>query len=161
MPTATTTGVQLRSELGDFSSIICFRALANGLQEALGEKAALIATVAAGRARGKKLASDLGLAGTMPSLDKATELMKQALGPDGTKLCLIDRIEKVENGFRVYCRETICSAGEAQGSTKTMSFTLGAIQGAVESMMNQRLRATQVESVLRGSSHDVVELLVF
>ncbi len=160
MSTATLVSPQLRSELGDFNSIICFRALANGLEEALGEKAALIATIAAGRARGKKLAIELGLAGTMPSLDLATQLMQKALGPEGTKLCLIDRIEEVENGYRVYCCETICSSGEPEGCSRTMSFTLGAIQGAVESMMGKRLRGTQVESVLRGSSHDVVELLV-
>jgi hypothetical protein len=160
MSTATLVGPQLRSELGDFSSIICFKALANGLEEALGEKAALIATIAAGRVRGKNLATELGLAGTTPSLDLATQLMQKALGPDGTKLCLIDRIEEVENGYRVYCHETICSSGEAQGSSRTMSFTLGAIQGAIESMMGKRLRGTQVESVLRGGSHDVVELSI-
>ncbi len=160
MSTATLVSSQLRSELGDFSSIICFRALANGLEEALGEKAALIATIAAGRARGKSLAAELGLAGTMPDLELATQLMQKALGPDGTKLCLIDRIEEVENGYRVYCRETICSSGELQGSSRTMSFTLGAVQGAIESMMGKRLRGVQVESVLRGSTHDVVELSV-
>jgi hypothetical protein len=160
MSTATLVSPQLRSELGDFSSIICFRALANGLEEALGEKAALIATIAAGRVRGKNLAIELGLAGTNPSVAVAAQLMRKALGPEGTRLCIIDRIEEVDNGYRVYCRETICSSGEPQGSSRTMSFTLGAIQGAIESMMGKRLRGTQVESVLRGSSHDVVELSV-
>jgi hypothetical protein len=41
-----------------------------------------------------------------------------------------------------------------------MSFTLGAIQGALESMMNKRLRGKQIESVLRGGTHDVVEFEV-
>lgn len=160
MSTATLTDKPLRTELGDFSSIICFRALASGLEEALGEKAALIATIAAGRARGKDLATSLGLAGSNPDLAKATMLMQQALGPEGTKLCLIDKIEAVDSGYRVYCRETICSAGEPEGSSRTMSFTLGAIQGALEAMMNKRLRGKQVESVLRGGSHDVVEFEV-
>ena len=47
---------QLRTELGDFSSIICFRALVVGTEEALGEKAAAIALIAAGRSRGKQVA---------------------------------------------------------------------------------------------------------
>jgi len=140
------------------NSILCFKALANGLEEALGPKAALISIIAAGRARGKQLAADLGLAGTNPELEKATLLMQKALGAEGTRLCLIDKIEATETGFRVYCRETICSSGEPQGSSRTMSFTLGAIQGALESMMSQRLRGTQVESVLRGSTHDVIQL---
>ena len=159
MSTATLTK-DLRTELGDFSSIVCFRALAHGLQEALGEKAALIATIAAGRARGRDLAESLGLAGTEPDLAKATLLMQQALGSDGTKLCLIDKIEAVDAGYRVYCRETICSSGEPQGSSRTLSFTLGALQGALESMMKKRLRGKQIESVLRGGTHDVVEFEV-
>ena len=150
----------LRPELGDFVSIIGFRALLNGLQEAVGEKTALVVAIAAGRLRGKELTESLGLAGTEPDLHKATFSLQQALGVDGTKLCLIDKIEVLDKGYRVYCRETICSAGEAQGSTATLSFTLGAIQGALESMMNKRLRGKQVESVLRGGSHDVVEFEV-
>lgn len=42
MTNATLTETQLRSELGDFNSITCFKALISGLEEALGEKAALI-----------------------------------------------------------------------------------------------------------------------
>jgi hypothetical protein len=74
MSTATlsTATKNLRTELGDFSSIICFRALVTGLQEALGEKAALIAVIAAGRARGRGLAQSLDLAGTEPDLARAT-----------------------------------------------------------------------------------------
>jgi hypothetical protein len=106
------------------------------------------------------LAESFGLAGTEPELDKVTLSLQQALGPNGTKFCLIDKIESIDNGYRVYCRETIGSAGEAQGSTGTLSFTLGAIQGALESMMNKRLRGKQVESVLRGGSHDVLEFEV-
>ncbi len=147
----------LRPLLGDFSSIICFRALVNGLEEALGPKAALISTIAAGRVRGRKLAAELGLTASKPDLLQATLLMQKALGPDGTKLCLIDKIEAIETGYKVYCRETICSAGEAQGSSTILSFTMGAIQGALESMMTQRLRGTQIESVLRGGSYDVIQ----
>ena len=63
-------GNDLRPELGDFVSIIGFRALLDGLQEALGEKAALITAISAGRARGREVAESLGLAGiarTRPS----------------------------------------------------------------------------------------------
>ncbi len=158
--TISTTTENLRTELGDFSSIICFRALVTGLQEALGEKAGSIAAIAAGRARGRGVAQSLDLAGTEPDLPRATLYMQQALGVNGTKLCLIDKIEAVDNGYRVYCRETICSAGEAQGSSRMLSFTLGAIQGALESMMSKRLRGKQIESVLRGGTHDVVEFEV-
>lgn len=161
MSTATTMSAPLRPELGEFNSIICFKALISGLSEALGPKAAMIAAVAAGRARGKKLVSELGLTATSPALDYATALLQKALGIDGTKLCLIDKIEAIEGGYQVYCRETICSAGEDQGAATTLSFTQGAIQGALESMMKQRLRGTQVESVLRGGTHDVIKFEIF
>jgi hypothetical protein len=51
----------LRKELGNFNSIICFKAAITGMKEALGEKATAIALTTAGRARGKKLAEELGL----------------------------------------------------------------------------------------------------
>ena len=52
---------QLRPELGDFSSIVCFRAVVTGIEEALGEKAALISLIAAGRVRGKQVAQAKGI----------------------------------------------------------------------------------------------------
>ncbi|WOD38136.1 hypothetical protein [Nodosilinea sp. E11] len=158
MASTTLTETQFRSELGDFSSIVCFKALISGLEEALGEKAAYISVVAAGRLRGKTLVTELGLAGQKPDLAAAAIAMNQALGKEGTRLCIVDKIEAFDDGYRVYCRETVCSAGEPQGASTTLSFTLGAIQGALETMMEKRLRGTQVESVLRGSQHDIVEL---
>lgn len=160
MPTTILADTYLRSELGDFNSIVCFKALIKGLEEALGPKAALIAAVAAGRLRGKKLIADLGLTDKRPELKTATGLIRKALGEEGTRLCIIEKIETIEGGYQVYCRETVCSAGEEQGSSVGLSFTLGAVQGAVEAMMGERLRGTQVESVLRGSNYDVVELKV-
>lgn len=151
---------KLRSELGDFISIIGFRSLLKGLREAVGEKTALVVAIAAGRARGRELADSFGLAGKEPELDKITSCLQQALGINGTRFCLIDKIEAIDDGYRVYCRETIGSAGEAQGSTGKLTFTLGTIQGTLESIMNKRLRGKQVESVLLGGTHDVIEFEV-
>ncbi|MEM9004123.1 MAG: hypothetical protein AAGE59_11445 [Cyanobacteria bacterium P01_F01_bin.86] len=150
----------LRTELGDFSSIVCFKALVTGVQEALGEKTALIALSAAGRQRGKQLVASLGLSGANNSLEETTAIIKKVLGEKGTRLCLIDSIERLEapkSGFRVACRETICSSGEKPGSSVELSYTLGAVQGALEATFGVRLRGKQVESVLRGSTQDVME----
>lgn len=117
-----------------------------------------ISAIAAGRLRGKNLVYELGLAESKPDLQTATAAMSKALGREGTRLCIIDKIEATDTGYRVFCRETVCSAGEPQGSSRTLSFTLGAIQGALEAMMGQRLRGSQVESVLRGSQYDVIAL---
>ena len=149
----------LRSELGDFNSIVCFRAVVIGIENALGPRAATIALVAAGRARGKQLATELGLSAATQNLDEVQAMMDSALGIQGTRLCIIDKIESVEEGnIRVYCRETVCSSGEAPGSERNLSYTMGAVQGVLEEVTGKRLRGKQVASVLRGDTHDVVEL---
>lgn len=150
----------IRPELGDFSSVVCFKALVIGVQEALGEKAGFIALTSAGRQRGKQLAASLGLTNSNYPLEEAAELMKKALGEKGTRLCIIDSVERKDNVFRVACRETICSSGEESGSETILSYTMGAIQGTLEAMFGLRLRGKQVESVLRGSTQDVVEFTV-
>jgi hypothetical protein len=131
MSSATLTAI--RPELGDFSSIVCFKALVVGVENALGEKAAAIALISAGRDRGKDL------------------------GKDGTRLCIINKIEEDGEVIRVYTSETICSGGEPQGSARKLSYTQGAIQGALEALTGSRLRGQQTESVLRGGNFDVIE----
>lgn len=144
-----------RSELGEFSSIICFKAVVTGAEEALGEKAAMITLIAAGRSRGKQLAEQLGL--TVGSMENLVPALQKALGKDGTRLCIVDKIDNEGDSIKVYCRETICSAGEPEGSPRKLTFTLGAIQGVMEHVTGKRLRGKQIESVLRGGSYDVIE----
>jgi hypothetical protein len=146
----------IREELSDYSSIVCFKALAVGIEEALGEKAASIALISAGRQRGKSLAASLGLTDQNPGWDQVTVLLQKALGSEGTRLCIVDKITADGDTFQVFCRETICSAMEEPGSARTLSYTLGAVQGAIEEITGQRLRGKQVESVLRGGNADVI-----
>ena len=148
-----------RTELGNFSSIVCVKAIVVGVEEALGDKAAAIALMAAGRQRGKKLAEELSLVnkGTEMSLEQVREIANQALGKDGTRLCLVDKIVYEGESYKVYTRETICSAGELEGSSRQCTFTLGAIQGFLEAFLGKRLRGQHTQSVLRGDTHDVLE----
>jgi len=147
----------MRNELGEFSSIVCFKAVVTGAEEALGEKAAAIALISAGRNRGRQLAEQIGVKGKSISHEDLVPLLQKALGKDGTRLCIVDKIDETDASIKVYCRETICSAGEPEGSPRKLTFTLGAIQGVLEQIQGKRLRGKQTESVLRGSSHDVVE----
>lgn len=156
---STPAANQLRTELGDFSSIVCFRALVVGIEEALGEKAAAIALIAAGRNRGKQVAEQLGLTG-QGITDDMIPILQKALGKDGTRLCMVDKVAPVGEAIVVHCRETICSAGESQGSPRKLTFTLGAIQGVLEQVTGKRLRGKQTGSVLQGNSHDVIEFEV-
>ncbi len=157
---AIPTSFDIREHLGDFSSIACFKAVVTGIEEALGEKAAAIALIAAGRKRGKSLAASLGLSNSSMDWDEVTQLLQSAIGERGTRLCLVNKIEANGDTFRVYCQETICSSQESQGSDRTLTYTLGVLQGAIEEITGKRLQGKQVESVLRGSSYDVVEFSI-
>lgn len=152
----------LRPELGDFSSIIFLKAIIIGVEDAIGEKTAAIAMMSAGRQQGKSLAQERNLAdkGISISLEQIREMLNQILGKDGTRLCLIDKIEKEGELYKVYCKETFCSAGELEGSSRMCTYTLGAIQGFLEVLLNKRLQGKQTESVLRGSSYDLLEYSV-
>lgn len=147
----------LREQLGDFSSIICLKAIIVGMEDALGEKATAISLIAAGRARGKKLAQDLGLNNSATSLNEAAEKLAWALGPNGTRLLVLDRIEQESDVIKAYVRETVCSAGEPIGSQRKCTFTLGAVWGALEALTGNRLQGKHTGSVLRGSDYDVFE----
>ncbi|HAA32161.1 MAG TPA: hypothetical protein DCE56_36235 [Cyanobacteria bacterium UBA8553] len=151
-----------RKELGSFSSIICFKAVVVGTEEALGEKAAAIALIAAGRQRGKQLAEELGLTNKVAevSIEDVQDRVRNALGKDGTRLCVVDKIVQDGDVYKVYTRETVCSSGESEGSSRKCTFTLGAVQGFLESYIGKRLRGQHTESVLRGGSHDVLEYTI-
>ncbi|MBE9233612.1 hydrocarbon-binding protein [Cuspidothrix issatschenkoi LEGE 03284] len=151
----------LRKELGDFNSIVCFKAAITGMEEALGEKATAIALTTAGRARGKKLAQELGLGGSSFSLDDAANKLKQALGKEGTCLCIVEKIVADSELIKVYTSETLCSAGEPPNSPRKCTFTMGAVWGAIEELIGKRLKGTHTESVLRGGTHDVFEFTPF
>jgi predicted hydrocarbon binding protein len=146
-----------RPELGEFSSIICFKAAITGMEEALGEKATAIALIAAGRSRGRNLAKELGLTGTNIDWNLIADKMGFALGVNGTRLCKIESIVEEDETIKVSTSETLCSAGEPGGSPRKCTFTLGAIWGALEEITRKRLRGTHTESVLRGGNYDVFE----
>lgn len=148
----------LRPELGDFNSIICFKALVVGIEDTLGRAAAMVALKAAGRKRGKALAESLGFGKSEMAMSDVAATLNAAIGVNGTRLCKIDKIEQVGDVVRVHLAETVCSAGEPQGSDRELSFTLGAVHGAVETLLKKRLRCKQIDSVLRGGKNDVLEL---
>lgn len=154
--------IYLRKELGDFSSIVCFKAVITGMEDMLGEKATAIALKGAGRRRGGHLAQSLGLtrgSASLADLDTIADTLNNALGPNGTRLCMVDRIEATdEDCLMVYCAETVCSAHEEDNSKRECTFTLGAIHGALEYLLDKKYTAKQVASVLRGGDHDIFEL---
>ncbi|MGB3652502.1 MAG: hydrocarbon-binding protein [Rivularia sp. (in: cyanobacteria)] len=150
----------LRPKLGDFSSIICFKAAIVGMEDALGEKATAIALISAGRQRGKSLAKELGLEGLMSLEDVVTKL-RSALGEEGTKLCIVESISEEGGVIKVYTSETLCSADEEEGSPRKCTYTMGAVWGALEQSLGKRFQGKHTESVLRGGKNDVFEFVEF
>ena len=148
----------LREQLGDFSSIVCFKALITGVEDTLGTEGAAAVFVQAGRLRGQKLAHDLGLAGRRVPVDQLAQALNAAVGLEGTRLCRIEAARELPGGvIQVDTAETVCSAGEALGSARQCTFTLGAVAAAIETVMGKPYLARHVQSVLRGHSHDTFE----
>ena len=149
-----------RPELGNLCSVVCYKSAVVGMEEALGEKATAIALTAAGRSRGKQLAKELELANLSNSLDTVTSKIGDVLGQEGFRLCIVEKIISEGDKIRVITSETLCSAAEPEGSDRKCTFTLGAVWGILEQVFGKRLRGKQIESVLRGGSHDVFEFSV-
>jgi predicted hydrocarbon binding protein len=146
-----------RPNLGQFSSIVCFKSVITGMEEALGEKATAIALLAAGRERGKNLSKSLNLSGATQDLSIVAAKLNEAIGLEGTHLTVIDKIVQDGDVIKVYCSETLCSAGEPQGSDRKCTFTMGAVWGAISEITGKKLRGIHTESVLRGGANDVFE----
>lgn len=148
---------ELRPVLGDFSSIVCFKAVVVGVEDTLGEQAARVVLCAAGRKRGKDLVNALGLGGKDLAPSETTAMLEAALGADGTRLCTIEGIEEIGSEIRVRVSDTVCMAGEPIGTARTCSFTLGAVHGALEALTGRKLRGKHTESRWRGEADDIFE----
>ncbi len=149
-----------RKDLGDFNSIICFRSIVTGLERVMGKDAASGNLIRAGRLRGIELARSLGLTKTDKPISEWSAMIADAVGKNGTRLCTIVKLEEGDGIFRAYLSETICSAGEAPGSTRKLTFTQGAVLGAIEEATGHRLSGEQTGSVLRGDDYDIVEFTI-
>ncbi|HSI82833.1 MAG TPA: hypothetical protein VK970_03560, partial [Candidatus Methylacidiphilales bacterium] len=108
----------------------------------------------AGRVRGEDLAKSLGLAGSKVPVEQLAATLDKALGKDGTRLCRVTGAKDTGDTIEIETQETVCSAGEAMGSERTCTFTLGAIWGALEAVSGSRYEARHTESVLRGGTSD-------
>jgi len=150
----------LRKDLGDFNSIICFRAIITGLEHVMGKDATRGNLIRAGRLRGIEVANKLGLSKTDKPMSEWSALVADAIGKNGTRLCTIAKLEEEDGIYRVFLSDTICSADEEPGSTRELSFTQGAIQGAIEETTGHRLSGEQTGSVLRGDEYDIVEFKI-
>jgi len=146
--------MSLRKELGDFNSIVCFKAVITGVEDTLGPDGAAVVFVRAGKMRGVALATQLGLAGKSVPIDQLAVALDNAVGLNGTKLCRVTNAYLEGERVTVETQETVCSAGEPAGSDRICTFTLGAVWGALEAVTGKRYEGRHTESVLRAGNSD-------
>lgn len=144
----------IRSNLGDFSSVVCFKAVITGVEDTLGPDGAAVVFTRAGKVRGHALANELGVAGSNVPVEQMADLLNGAIGEQGTRLTGVKSVTKEGDSYIVDCFDTVCSAGEPQGSDRKCTFTLGAVWGALEAITGEIFIGEQTESVLRGGEYD-------
>lgn len=146
-----------RDTLGQFSSIESFRALVEGMSDALGEKATSVALIAAGRKHGQELAVQLGFKGGTQNLEDATKQIAEVLGENGSRLCIIDRITREGDQIKVYTTETLCAIGGTDEEPPKCTFTLGLVWGILTELLQEKVKGSHTQSVLRGDAYDLFE----
>ena len=145
-----------RENLDDFVSLICVKSIITGVENALGEQAVAIALIAAGRSRGKNLAVSLGLNDSQISLKDLALKLNFALGNNGIKLCLIEKIEQTDNLILVHAKETILSFDNEQGLFRGCNYTLGVVWGVLETVYGQRYLGSHLNTSC-SNTYDIFE----
>lgn len=145
---------ELRPTLGDFNSVVCFKAVITGIEDTLGPDGAAVVFTRAGKVRGHKLAGELGVTGSNVPTEQLADLLNGAIGKDGTRLTGVHSVTKEGDNYIVDCFDTVCSAGEEPGSDRKCTFTLGAVWGALEAITGQTFLGEHTDSVLRGGQYD-------
>lgn len=150
----TATTPALRPHLGDYSSIVCFKAVIVGVEDTLGPDGAAVVFIRAGKVRGRDLATELGVAGSNVPIEQLAGLLNAAIGRDGTCLAGVTKSYREGQNVVIETQDTVCSAGEAMGSDRKCTFTLGAVWGALEAITGELYLGEHTDSVLRGGTSD-------
>lgn len=155
-PMTATTLAPLRPLVGDFNSIVCFKAVIVGVEDTLGPDGAAVVFIRAGKVRGRDLATELGVAGSSASvpIEQLATLLNAAIGKDGTCLAAVTKSYREGENIVIETQDTVCSAGEPLGSERKCTFTLGAVWGALEAITGEMYLGEHTDSVLRGGTSD-------
>lgn len=146
--------VSYREKLGDFSSVVCVKYIITGVEDTLGEDGAGVVFTRAGKVRGHQLANELGLSGKNVDINELAGMLNQALGEEGTRLCRVLSSKQEGDDIIIEVTDSICAAGEEQGSDRKATYTLGAIAGAIEEIQGGLYNGTHTTSVCKGDAVD-------
>lgn len=150
--------VSYRDNLGDFSSVVCVKYIITGVEDTLGQDGAAVVFTRAGKVRGHQLSRELGLSGKNVPAEELAGMLNSALGEEGTRLCKVLSSRQEGDSIIIEVTDTICAAGEAEGSDRKATYTLGAIAGAVEEINGGLYNGQHTTSVCKG---DAVDTFVF
>ncbi|ADV65979.1 hypothetical protein Deima_0318 [Deinococcus maricopensis DSM 21211] len=153
-PDMTPSEFTIRPRLGDFNSVVCFKAVITGVEDTLGPDGAAVVFTRAGKVRGHALVAELGLTGANVPVEQIAAALDAAIGEAGTRLCAVTNSYQDGDTIVIETQDTVCSAGEPQGSDRRCTFTLGAVWGALEAVTGRTYLGEHTESVLRGAQSD-------
>ena len=143
-----------RPTLGAYMSLICFQYLRVGTEE-VADRAPI---VAAGRQRGHDVVENLGLLGRVKDPAVIHKHLDDALGLNGTRLCLIQSVHATPNGgYEVRLTEGACTAGQ-HTSEPFCAFTLGVIIGAIQGMTGTRVRGVETQCCACGAAECIYKI---
>ena len=134
MTTFTETGTNGRSELGPFVAAECLQLMRLHVEDMVGRGPLL----GAGRMRG-------------------AGLIDEALGPDGTKLALVDDITEENGVYTVTIHEGACSFNR-QSDEPMCTYTLGVFVGAIGAMIDQTMSGKEIACQAMGDDHCVYKI---
>jgi hypothetical protein len=114
-----------RSTLGSFMSMVCFRYLAEGAEQLAGQ--AML--VDSGRHRGRDLITELGLANAHEDDETLRQRLDDALGVNGTRLCIVKSVVETDAGaFDIHIEENVST-----------HYTIGVLIGAISTMTGKTM----------------------
>ncbi len=152
MTTSVTTSV--RPTLGDFMSLTCFQYLRLGTEE-VADRAPIVAS---GRQRGYNLIESLGLMGKVKDGAEMQKILGNALGAEGTRLCVVQSITaRPSGGYEVRITEGACTADQ-HSATPHCAFTLGVFIGALHAMTGERMLGNETECCACGAAECVYQI---
>jgi len=133
-----------RPTLGPFMHVVCFRYLVEDADDLAGR--ALI--VDAGRQRGQDLIEQLGKKGTHQKAQDIQRELDDALGLNGTRLCIIQSVtEKDNGGFQIHAMECASPA-----------YTMGVLVGAISAITGVSMLGKETDVGAEGPEARIYDI---
>jgi hypothetical protein len=135
-------------------SLLCFQYLRVGTEE-VADRAPVVAS---GRQRGYDLVEGLGLLGSTTDNETIRVQLNEALGVNGTRLCLVNSIQtKPSGGYEVRISEGACTAGQVS-SQPHCAFTMGVFIGAIHALTGSRMNGVEIACCACGADECVYQI---